>query len=192
MNAFVETDFETTFRRDPAHAAFWFSRYKFVARILAGHLRVLEVGCGNGFAGAIVAQSVKLLVQTDIEPLKGPGVRWNPVDGKYRSGRFTGAFALDVLEHIPARDEDAFIEGIGASLERNGTCIIGVPSLESQGYASPASREHHVNCKTESGLRDLMRRHFSCVYLFGMNDEVVTTGFGPMCHYRIALCNTPR
>jgi hypothetical protein len=24
--------------------------------------------------------------------------------------------------------------------------------------------------------------------VFGMNDEVLHTGFGPMCHYRLAIC----
>ena len=190
---FRETDFFETFRRDPRHAVFWFSRYKFVAKMLVGHKRVLEVGCGNGFAGAIVGQAVKLLVQTDINPMRdSPAERWNPIEGKYRKGRFTAAYALDVLEHVEARDEDDFIEGICASLEPAGTFIVGMPSLESQAYASEESRSEHRNCKTEQGLRELMQRHFGCVYLFGMNDEVVHTGFHAMCHYRIALCNTPR
>jgi len=187
---FRETDFLETFRRDPQHAAFWFSRYKFVSRILAGHPRVLEVGAGNGFPGAMVRQTVGLLVQTDIWPRKGNSIeRWNPVEGPYRKGKFTGAYALDVLEHIEARDEDAFLENIGACLEPHGTLIIGMPSLESQAYASKESRQEHRNCKTEQGLRELMQRHFSCVYLFGMNDEVLHTGFHAFCHYRIALAN---
>ncbi len=192
LSAFRETSFLDTFRRDPRHAAFWFARYKFVAKMLAGHKRVLEVGCGNGFAGAIVGQAVKLLVQTDVAPLReSPAEAWNPLEGRYKRGRFTAAYALDVLEHVEARDEDDFIEGISASLETNATCVVGMPSLESQAYASEASRTEHRNCKTEQGLRELMARHFSCVYMFGMNDEVVHTGFHAMCHYRLALCNTP-
>lgn len=190
---FRETSFLETFRRDPQHAAFWFSRYKFVSRILAGEKRVIEVGCGNGFPGAMVAQTVGLLVQTDIQPPKGSGIEaWNPVEGKYRRGKFTAAYALDVLEHIPPRDEDAFLEGITDSLDEFGTFIIGMPSLESQAYASALSRQEHRNCKSETQLRETMQRHFVKVFMFGMNDEVLHTGFGPMAHYRLAICNTPR
>lgn len=190
---FHETAFLQTFRRDPQHAAFWFARYKFVSRLLAGEKRVIEVGCGNGFAGAMVAQTVQLLVQTDLSPLKGSGVeQWNPAEGKYRKGKFGAAYALDVLEHVPARDEDAFLDGITESLDEYATCIIGMPSLESQAYASKESREAHVNCKTESGLRETLQRHFVKVYCFGMQDETLTTGFAPLCHYRLALCALPR
>lgn len=190
---FRETSFLETFRRDPQHAAFWFSRYKFVSRILAGEKRVIEVGCGNGFAGAMVAQTVQLLVQTDIAPLKGSGIEaWNPVEGRYRKGKFTAAYALDVLEHIPPRDEDAFLTGITESITEYATVIVGIPSLESQAYASKASRDQHVNCKTEQGLRETLSRHFVKVYCLTMNDESIGTSFPHMAHYRLAICNTPR
>jgi hypothetical protein len=65
--------------------------------------------------------------------------------------------------------------------------VIGMPSLESQPYASPFSRDNHVNCKTEEHLRALMAKHYRHVFMFGMSDEVVHTGFGPLCHYRLAL-----
>ena len=190
---FRETDFLSTFRRDPQHAAFWFARYKWVSRLLAGERRVIEVGCGNGFPGAMVRQTVGLLVQTDIEPLAGSGIaRWNPAEGRYKGAKFTAAYALDVLEHVAKADEDDFLEGITDSLTAYASCIIGMPSLESQPYASRASREAHINCKTEDQLRDTMLRHFAKVFLFSMNDELIGTGYGPMAHYRLALCAVPR
>jgi 2-polyprenyl-3-methyl-5-hydroxy-6-metoxy-1,4-benzoquinol methylase len=106
-----------------------------------------------------------------------------PVDGS-----FDGAFSLDVLEHIEARDEDRFIANIAQSLTSHGVLIVGSPSIESQAYASPPSKQGHVNCKDERGLRGLMERHFENVFVFSMNDEVVHTGFPAMAHYLIALC----
>jgi hypothetical protein len=32
-------------------------------------------------------------------------------------------------------------------------------------------------------LRTLMERYFTNVFMFGMNDEVLHTGYAPMCHY---------
>ena len=84
------------------------------------------------------------------------------------------------------------MEGITGSLTQFGTCIIGMPSLESQAYARPESRDCHVNTKTEKGLRETMLRHFVRVFTFSMNDEIVGTGFGGMAHYRLALCVVPR
>ena len=190
---FKETDFLTTFRRNPQHVAFWAARYKHVSRILAGEKRVIEIGCGNGFMGAMVKQTVGLLIQTDVYPPKGSSIeQWNPAERPYKKGKFTAAYALDVLEHILPRDEDVFLENICASLTEHATCIIGMPSLESQPYASEESRMEHRNCKTESQLRETLQRHFVKVYLFGMNDEAINTGFAPLQHYRLALCNTPR
>ena len=190
---FKETDFLSTFRRDPQHLAFWAARYKHVSRLLAGEKRVIEVGCGTGFMGAMVAQTVGLLVQTDINPPKGSAIeQWNPAERPYRKGKFTAAYALDVLEHIAPRDEDEFIENICASLTEHSTLVIGMPSLESQAYARPESREAHVNCKTEGGLRETMQRHFVKVFLFTMADESLGTAFAALAHYRLALCAIPR
>lgn len=180
---FVETPFLETYYRDPIHATFSFSRYKQVARLLTGFNRVVEIGCGNGFYGGIVRQFVKTLTQTDLDT-------WNPIDGP--RGEFDAAFALDVLEHVDPKEEDRFMQGICKSLTSDGTLILGTPSLESQVYASKYSKQEHVNCKTQESLRELVSKHFKCVYLFGMNDETLTTGFGPMCHYRLVLANSPK
>jgi hypothetical protein len=49
-----------------------------------------------------------------------------------------------------------------------------------------------VNLKTHKELRELGLKHFHNVFMFGMNDEVVHTGYGPMCHFLWALCVGPR
>ena len=51
---------------DPACLSFITSRYKFVAKMLSGLNTVLEIGCGDGFGGAIVAQRVERLICADI------------------------------------------------------------------------------------------------------------------------------
>ena len=109
-----------------------------------------------------------------------------PVDGS-----FDAAYSLDVLEHIEPNDEDRFISNIADSLTDTGTLIVGSPSIQSQAYASPQSKEGHVNCKDNQGLTTLLRKHFSNVFIFSMNDEVVHTGFYPMAHYLISICCSP-
>jgi len=96
-------------------------------------------------------------------------------------------FALDVLEHIEKNSEDLFMKNIVESLAINGTLIIGMPSLESQVYASEASKLGHVNCKSGNELLEFSKKYFHNVYSFSMNDEVLHTGFYPMSHYLFTL-----
>jgi 2-polyprenyl-3-methyl-5-hydroxy-6-metoxy-1,4-benzoquinol methylase len=185
---------------DPKHLLFRLSRYKFVAKMLAGSGHVLEIGCGDAFGTRLVQQEVKQLSATDfdemfLEDVKARMVeRWRfnvfahdllagPIPGSY-----DGIFALDVLEHIKPADEHTFLKNALAPLDPNGVAIIGTPSLESQVHASPTSRAGHVNCKSMPDLKKTMQRYFRNVFMFSMNDEVVHTGFHPMAHYLLALC----
>jgi len=185
---------------DPRHLLFTLSRYKFVAKMMAGRNCVLEVGCSDGFATRLVAQTVKSVVAVDFDSqfindaIERQSDRW-PIEFRLHdllvtsvSGEFDGAFALDVIEHIPPVQEDRFLNNICSSLTANGIVIIGTPSLASQQYASPQSKEGHVNCKTADELKMTLLRHFSQVFIFSMNDEVIHTGHSNMAHYYMALC----
>ncbi|NDB69144.1 MAG: class I SAM-dependent methyltransferase [Methylocystaceae bacterium] len=184
---------------DPKHILFRLSRYKFVAKMLAGSEHVLEIGCGDAFGTRIVQQEVKSLSATDFDALFIDDVKARMVD-RWRFPAFThdllagpvpgsydGIFALDVLEHILPKDEKIFLSNAFASLSPVGVGIIGMPSLESQTYASPTSRAGHVNCKSMPALKSLMQNYFHNVFMFSMNDEVVHTGYYPMAHYVLAL-----
>jgi 2-polyprenyl-3-methyl-5-hydroxy-6-metoxy-1,4-benzoquinol methylase len=103
-------------------------------------------------------------------------------------GPFDAAYSLDVIEHIPVSDEDRFVSNIAQSLTAHGMLVIGSPSIQSQAYASPPSKEGHVNCKDHRQLKSLLERYFHSVLIFSMNDEVVHTGFYPMAHYLFAVC----
>src|SRR5690348_7574016 len=97
---------------DPKHVLFTLARYKFVAKMLAGNRRVLEVGCGDAFGTRLVLQEVKHLTATDIDQTFVDDVN-NRMDKRWAfeckrhdftvdtiRGHFEGAFALDVIEHI--------------------------------------------------------------------------------------------
>ena len=189
---------------DPRRLLFSMARYKFVAKMFAGRDSVLEVGCGDAFCAPIVRQTVKKLTVTDFDPLyiedakSRVNDRWTfdavvvDIRNEPLPGRHDGIYSLDVLEHIPKHEEDFVMRRIIEALAPNGAVIIGMPSQESQAFASAPSKAGHVNCKTEPELRSLMLRHFDNVFMFGMNDEVLHTGFGPMAHYRLALACGPQ
>jgi 2-polyprenyl-3-methyl-5-hydroxy-6-metoxy-1,4-benzoquinol methylase len=185
---------------DPKRLTFTLSRYKFVAKMLAGSESVLEVGCADAFSTRIVVQEVNKLTAVDFDPLfvedtnARMSEKWKfecrvhdmlkgPVAGQY-----DGIYALDVLEHILPENEKRFLDNMTASLTPHGVMIIGMPSLESQPHASPLSKEGHVNCKSMPDLKKTMQRLFGNVFMFSMNDEVVHTGYHKMAHYLFALC----
>lgn len=193
-----------TWRWNPRRLGMALARYKFVAKMLTGARYVAEIGCADGFCSEVVRREVARLLLADRDPLWMTYARRHgeaichdivaaPLPLKFdpHPVRFDAIYMLDVLEHIAPDDEPAAMRNICASLDPAGVFIAGVPSLEGQAHAHELSRDGHVNCKTGMRLRDDAKRYFRNVFLFGMNDEVLHTGFAPMCHYLFVLCTGP-
>lgn len=185
---------------DPKMLGIHLARYKFVAKMLAGKKHVAEVGCGDGWYSKIVAKEVSKLDLFDIDngllhDAKQRGVAnlhlhdirqeklspstWEP---------YHAIYSLDVMEHIHPKDEKTYLRNICDSLKPEGVFIVGMPSLESQKYASQASKIGHVNCQSGNELKHTLQEYFHQAFMFGMSDETIHTGFLPMCHYLIAVC----
>jgi 2-polyprenyl-3-methyl-5-hydroxy-6-metoxy-1,4-benzoquinol methylase len=190
-----------SWNQDPRRTVFTLARYKFVSKMLAGRKKVLEVGCADAFGTRIVQQTVGSVTAVDFDPVfvADAQERMNPhwpfevfvhdmLAGPV-PGRFDALYALDVLEHIAPEQEDLFLRNAVAALEPTGVAIFGMPSLESQAYASPQSKAGHVNCKTGEGLKETLEKYFHTVFVFSMNDEVVHTGYFRMANYVIGLCS---
>lgn len=190
-----------TWRNDPKRLGIKLSRYKAVSKLLSGKKRVLEIGCGDGWASKLVCREVGEYYATDVDILWKPHVEHvlrdepnfkgfsilNPVDG-VEDDIYDAVFALDVLEHIKPKDEPLFISNCMKLIGRNGICIFGMPSLESQVYASKKSKEGHVNCQSGAELKENLEKYFGTVFVLSFNDEVMHTGFFPMSHYLLAIC----
>jgi len=189
-----------SWNQDPRRTVFTLSRYKFVSKMLKGKRNVLEVGCADAFASRIVQQEVDKLTVVDfdqifiddIESRKNP--KWPLIAFQHDMltgpvpGNFDAAFLLDVLEHIDPKNEDIFLRNICDSVGEDSPVIIGMPSIESQKYASAQSKIGHVNCKSGDELKLFLEEYFKNVFLFSMNDEVIHTGYYPMAHYLMAVC----
>jgi 2-polyprenyl-3-methyl-5-hydroxy-6-metoxy-1,4-benzoquinol methylase len=188
-----------SWNQDPRRTLFTMARYKFVSKMLEGRERVLEVGCADAFCTRLVQQTVGHVTAVDFDPLFIADVkeRMNPHWGFDAfvhdmlagpvPGSYDAVYALDVLEHIAPDQEDRFLRNCIGPLEPHGVAIFGMPSLESQAYASPQSKAGHVNCKSMPYFKQAMERHFHSVFMFSMNDETVHTGFHKMAHYLIAV-----
>jgi cyclopropane fatty-acyl-phospholipid synthase-like methyltransferase len=192
------------YMNDIKHIAFVASRYKFCAKMLEGRETVMEIGCGDGFGAPFVASVVKKLICTDINPpllddirrrhgfLKNTSYEFFEFRENAYRPKVDGIFLVDVIEHIFPSEEDSFMANISASLNEQGVALIGTPNKSAEQYASSWSRQGHVNLKTHQSLREMCAYYFHNVFMFGMNDEVLHTGYGPMCHFLWALCVIPR
>ena len=188
---------------DPKHMAFVLSRYKFCAKMLTKYdgkkRNVIEVGCGDGFGLPILADisehvwavdwDQRLLdsIQKRLPFLKN--VDYRHVDFNEQTCDFEGkvdsVIAIDVIEHIDPSGEDMFMQNIVKCIteKETGMMILGTPNITAGEYASSQSKIQHINLKSIKTLYELMSKYFYNVFMFGMNDEVVHTGYAPMCHY---------
>lgn len=188
-----------TWKRDPKHLLFSYSRYKFCSKILQEKQHVLEIGCGDCSGAAILLQTIDTLTcidrdksvisKTSLLPQHVQRVTVTvhdildgPVDSTY-----DGALSIDVLEHIDRSLEKRFMTNILGRLTDDGIFIVGTPNVSAAQYAGEASRAEHVNLKDEAGLRELFAPYFKNILTFSMNDELVHTGFSPMAHFLFAV-----
>jgi 2-polyprenyl-3-methyl-5-hydroxy-6-metoxy-1,4-benzoquinol methylase len=188
-------------RTDPRRFPITLSRYKHVAKLLAGKQRVLEIGCGDGFNGRIILQAVPTLHGVDVSEVQIAWAKANAARERLSAtyavtdvlaapltGSYDALVSLDVIEHIEPADEARFIRHLVAPLERDAVAVIGTPNIHAEAHGSRWSREGHINLKSAETLRASLEPFFTNVFIFSMNDEMLHTGFYPMAHYLIALC----
>lgn len=181
------------------------SRYKFVSKMFANFDSVLEIGAADAWYSRVVFNEVQKLTLSDFDEIwlddfktqeiyRKSGTEYlvhNFVDSQLNKV-FEGVYALDVLEHIRPNDQGNFLSNVCSSLLPYGVAIFGMPSAESQIYASEGSKAGHVNCQSGEELKKNLKEYFQNVFIFSMSDEVVHTGFTPMAHYLLALCVNPK
>lgn len=190
---------------DPKHVVFQLARYKFVSKMVSG--KVIEVGCGDGYALPILLDRVDSITGIDItkeaiangtEYYKdNPKVNLqceNIVEGVKPEfiATFDFAYSLDVIEHVDKSMEDAFVGNTAKMLKDNGAFIIGTPNVYAEAHASEASKAEHINLHSHQTLKVLLEKYFTNVFLFSMNDEVLHVGFEKMAHYVMLLATGPK
>jgi len=188
-------------RTDPRHLCFLLARYKFCSKLLAGQPKALEVGCGDAFGTRLMLQTVRHIHGVDFDPLfiewaakqyqsEGLPATFEVLDITARSPKnrhYPAAYAMDFIEHIPAKQEDKALSNICRVLLPDAVCVLGTPNITARQYASRDSEIGHINLKSADTLRSLMEKYFKQVFLFSMNDEVVHTGYFPMAHYLFGM-----
>ncbi len=182
---------------DPKRLAFVLSRYKFAAKMASANKDVLELGCSEGIGAQILSEFASSYTGVDLDPeaVRAAKRNWGSKRVRFvcddflgkRYGRFDTVVSLDVVGLIKPKGEKLFFKTVFDNLDDNGIAIIGTPNMSSRDYASKASRKALVNFFSAQRLRAAMERLFKTVFIFGLNDEIVHTGFLPMAHYIICI-----
>jgi 2-polyprenyl-3-methyl-5-hydroxy-6-metoxy-1,4-benzoquinol methylase len=174
------------------------SYYKFAAKIIGQHKKVLDLGCGEGLGTWLLAVECGLAkgMDNDRDAIKIGKRNWQDdrisfecadLFARTQNDRYDAVVAFDVIEHIFPKKISTFWEQIRNYLQEDGIVIIGTPNITSNQYASSITKAGHINLYSRERLEAELREYFKRVFIFGANDEVVHTGFGPMAHYLIAI-----
>jgi len=203
LNFTLPRNISTMFIRDPKAVLFILARHKFVAKVLKDKKKILDVGCGEGFGTSFIAginQHQKFLgvdrIQDNIDDAnlrissfyKNINFKVADIFKMPKLSKFDGIYSLDMLEHINKNKENQYLKNIKNLMTKDGVFIVGMPSLESQVYASIQNRQQHINCKNLYQLQNLCKKHFNVCLPFSMNDEVIHTGYDKMSQYIFIVC----
>jgi 2-polyprenyl-3-methyl-5-hydroxy-6-metoxy-1,4-benzoquinol methylase len=185
---------------NPRHLLFTLARYKFAARMLEpGRTHdILELGCSEGFGTLLLAEGGNRVTGIDFDQksiehaqtsLSASGIDFRHADflNDEPFGEFDAIISLDVIEHIERSREQEFFQSIVRNLRPDGFAVIGTPNEAASAHASEMSKVGHINLFTAERLASTARQWFRNVFIFGMNDEILHTGFYPMTHYVFIL-----
>lgn len=196
----------------PDHLCMVLARYRAAAALIGNAETVLEIGCGEGIGVGILARGrhryagmdpdeealegisnrTIRVVETMIRPCEIEFAATSMIFWPEWSEAFDAAVSLDVIEHVPAEKETAFMAGICTALREQGICVIGTPNARFFDLASPQSKAGHINTYTHDRLYALMTRHFRVVQSFGLNDVSLHTGHPEARHYLMMTGIGPR
>lgn len=186
------------FRKTPRHILFLLARYKFAMKMIGLSKTVLELGCNEGLGTYYLSEFAKNVLGVDFDE---EAIQWakrtlssdklsfkydNFMDKKY--GEYDAVVSYDVIEHIYRKGEKNYFETVKVNLKKTGIFLIGTPNIEASRFESPETKTAHINLYSGDRLIETLNEHFSNVFLFSQNDEVIHTGFVSMSHYLIGLC----
>jgi len=186
-------------KNDFKHLAFSSSRYKFAAKMIENnkHEHILELGCSDGFATVIFSQLGAKVTAIDFDEEAINFAQQNKYDSNIefhcdnflgkRYGEYNAVVSLDVIEHIEQQNEAIFFQTVCDNLLPDGVLVLGTPNITSALYASERSNKSHINLYDHKRLSNLVSNYFNNIFVFGMNDEIVHTGFLPMAHYLMVV-----
>jgi SAM-dependent methyltransferase len=165
---------------DPGLFAWHLARYHFALPFVAGN-RVLDVGSGEGYGAALLAERAREVVGLDYSPVAvrhattsyvRPNLTFrigDAIDLDPSLGPFEVVTCFEVLEHL--EDQEALLARTAALLGSDNVLILSTPNrlveVPFGRFVSGEHNEYHVALLSPAELRRRLRRHFSRITLYG-------------------------
>jgi GT2 family glycosyltransferase/SAM-dependent methyltransferase len=154
-----------------------YHRYLWAAELVRGR-RVLDVGSGEGFGGAILAGTAEHVTGIDVDATTVEHSRLNYVApnlafevgsaldlDRFESGSFGAVVTFELIEHVT--DHERVLAGIERVLAPDGLLVISTPDRRTYTDATGRRNPFHEHELTEPELRALLDSRFSRSELFG-------------------------
>ncbi len=154
-----------------------FHRYLWAARVVDGR-RVLDLGSGEGFGAAILAESAAHVVGVDLDERTVEHSKLNyaaanlefhigtAIDlSPYQTGSFGAVVAFEIIEHL--REQEQVLTEVSRLLADDGILVISTPDRR---LYSEVSGQHNPFHERELGLEEfveLLGAHFPHVATWG-------------------------
>lgn len=157
-------------------------RYHFAQRFCHGR-RVLDLGCGEGYGSAILAEVAEHVVGIDIDratiaharaSYERPGLQFlegsmlDPVD--VRGGHFDVVVCLEAIEHIDGHE--LLMEVIRNALTPSGVAVISTPDRTIYTEAADYHNPFHVHELSRDEFCELLSGTFKHVTMLGQRTTV--------------------
>jgi O-antigen biosynthesis protein len=152
-------------------------RYMWAAPIVAGR-RVLDLGSGEGFGSAILAESAAHVVGIDIDERTVEHSRLNyaaenlefhvgsALDlSAYEAGSFGAVVAFEIIEHV--RDQEQVLAGVERLLADDGILIMSTPDRRIYSEASGQHNPFHERELGQEEFLELLGAHFPQLATWG-------------------------
>ncbi|MBU4241355.1 MAG: class I SAM-dependent methyltransferase [Actinobacteria bacterium] len=161
---------------------YWFTRhlvsYK-VAREISVGKRVIDIGCGEGYGPALLAESAHDVLGVDIAEevmhharagYTAPNLTFEVMDVSsldVPGGSFDLAVSLQVIEHLA--DESGYLQEIARVLEPGGAALVTTPNrlTISPGSDTPIN-PFHIREYTPEEFGNELAHHFARVEISGV------------------------
>lgn len=152
-------------------------RYLWATRIVDGR-RTLDLGSGEGFGAAILAESAERVVGVDLDErtiehsklnYAAPNLEFNvgtAIDlSSYETGSFGAIVAFEIIEHV--REQEQVLAEIARLLDDDGILVVSTPDRR---LYSEASGQHNPFHERELGVEEftaLLKANFQHVTIWG-------------------------
>jgi len=189
--------FADSLRHAPREVLQRMTCYKFAARMIGTHKRVLDIGCAEGLGTSLLAVECGNACGVDLDPraIASARTNWRRAGIRFVCGdifergrsAYDGVVCIDNGGLFSERRLGRLIKVLARSLTSDGVAVVGLPFIP---LGQLGDRRKGVASQAQSAGRCLeceLLIHFQYVFLFSAWGGIVQPGFHPFADYAIMV-----